>query len=276
MHTNIRSIFLCFFALSALTSTVHADHVYSVGVVPQFDSRRITEIWQPILDAVSQSSGVQLKLTTSTDIPEFEQQFNVGDYDFAYMNPYHAIVANEKQGYTPILRDTGRSLFGIIVIKKDSPIQSVSELDGKTVAFPSPNSLGAALLPRAEFDRTFNIKVNELYVKSHSSVYLNVLLGKATAGGGVKKTLSLEPDEIRNQLRVLYETTKVPPHPLTVHPRVDTAIQEKVSAAFLELGSTEKGQKLLKKIPMKKIGKASIKDYDSLKSMGLDKYYMAK
>ncbi len=276
MHKNVRFIFLCLFVLSALTNTVHADRVYSVGVVPQFDSRRITEIWQPILDAVSQSSGVQLKLTTSTDIPEFEQQFNTGDYDFAYMNPYHAIVANEKQGYTPILRDTGRSLFGIIVVKKDSPIQSVSELDGKTVAFPSPNALGAALLPRAEFDRTFNIKVNELYVKSHSSVYLNVLLGKAAAGGGVKKTLSLEPDEIRNQLRVLYETAKVPPHPLTVHPRVDTSIQEKVSAAFLELGNTEEGQKLLNNIPMKKIGKATIKDYDSLKSMGLDKYYMTK
>lgn len=66
-------------------------------------------------------------------------------------------------------RDNGHSLVGIIVVKKDSPVQSASELDGKTVAFPSPNALGATLLPRAEFDRKFNIKVNELYVKSHSS-----------------------------------------------------------------------------------------------------------
>lgn len=90
-------------------------------------------------------------------------------------------------------RDNGHSLVGIIVVKKDSPVQSASELDGKTVAFPSPNALGATLLPRAEFDREFNIKVNELYVKSHSSVYLNVLLGKTAAGGGVQKTLSLQP-----------------------------------------------------------------------------------
>jgi phosphonate transport system substrate-binding protein len=61
------------------------------------------------------------------------------------MNPYHAIRANKKHGYAPLVRDVGRSLFGIIVVKKDSPIETVSELDGEIVAFPAPNALGAAL-----------------------------------------------------------------------------------------------------------------------------------
>lgn len=262
--------------LLQLPNFANAETIYSVGVVPQFEARRITEIWQPILAEVSQLSGVTLELKASPNIPAFEQQFTAGEFDFAYMNPYHAIIANKKPGYTPLLRDNGRSLFGIIVVKKDSPIQSVSELDGKTVAFPAPNALGAALLPRAEFDRKFKIRINELYVRSHSSVYLNVLLGKAAAGGGVQKTLSQQPAEVRDQLRVLYQTTKVPPHPLTAHPRIDTSIQDKVKAAFLQLGNTEKGRMLLKAIPMKQIGPASIDDYAPLKEMGLDQYYVVQ
>ncbi len=270
----LRFTSLC--SLILLPCLTNAETIYSIGVVPQFEARRIAEIWQPILAEISQLSGVKLELKASPNIPAFEQQFTAGEFDFAYMNPYHAIIANKKPGYTPLLRDNGRSLFGIIVVKKDSPIQSVSELDGKTVAFPAPNALGAALLPRAEFDRKFKIKINELYVKSHSSVYLNVLLGKAEAGGGVQKTLSQQPAEVRDQLRVLYQTTKVPPHPLTAHPRIDAAIQDRVKTAFLQLGDSEKGQAMLKTIPMKQIGPASIDDYAPLKEMGLDQYYVVK
>ena len=235
MKKHLRYATLFSLLLLQITSTAFAEKVYSLGVVPQFDARRTAKIWQPILDEVRQRSGIKLELKSSPNIPEFETQFKASEFDFAYMNPYHAIVANEKQGYTPMLRDNGRSLFGILVVKKDSPILAVNELDNKTVAFPSPNALGATLLPRAELDRKFNIKVNPLYVKSHSSVYLNVLLGKTVAGGGVQKTLSQQPDKVRDNLRILYKTNAVPPHPLTVHPRVDKSVTHKVRIAFLEL-----------------------------------------
>lgn len=276
MPIILRFTVVCFLAIIPITNITQADDIYSIGVVPQFESRRIAEIWQPILDEIRQRSGVQLNLQGSSSIPVFEKQFADGEFDFAYMNPYHAIVANEKQGYVPLLRDTGRSLFGIIVVKKDSPIQSVSELDGKTVAFPAPNALGAALIPRTEFARKFNIKVNELFVKSHSSVYLNVLLGKASAGGGVQKTLSQQPEKVRNQLRVLHKTSTVPPHPIAVHPRVDKSIQNKVKSAFLEIGASDTANILLTKIPMKIIGPASMEDYDPLRRMGLEEFYVDK
>lgn len=267
---------LFFILLSQITSVAVAEQTYSIGVVPQFDTRRTAKIWQPILDEVSRKSGIKLELKSSPNILEFESQFKAGVFDFAYMNPYHAIIANEKQGYSPLLRDNGRNLFGIIVVKKDSPILSVTELDNETIAFPSQNALGATLLPRAELNRKFNIKVNGLYVKSHSSVYLNVLLGKTIAGGGVQKTLSIQPEKIRDNLRILYETSAVSSHPLTVHSRVDMSVIHRVRTAFLELGDSESGRALLKKIPMKKIGPASIDDYQSLKEMGLDKYYAAE
>mgnify|MGYP001823989483 FL=1 len=262
---------LAFFALPFCS---HAADSLSVGVVPQFDARHITRVWQPILEEISRLSGIALELQTSSSIPEFEQQFASGAYDFAYMNPYHAILAHQKQGYEPVVRDAGRSLHGIIVVRKDSALTSVEQLDGETVAFPAPNALGASLIPRAEFASKFGIDINENYVKSHSSVYLNVLLGKAAAGGGVQKTLSQQPEEVRAQLRVLYETIGVAPHPLTAHNRVDTHTRDRIREAFLKLGRTDAGKDLLKKIPMKTIGIASIEDYESLRKMDLEAFYV--
>ena len=273
--TAIRAI-LVFLLIPCLfnTSAFAEKQTFTVGVVPQFEASRITKIWQPILERISQISGVHIQLNASPNIPAFEKKFEAGEFDFAYMNPYHLIVANEKQGYLPLVRDIGRNLFGIIVVKKDSPLKSVKDLNGKTIAFPAPNALGAALIPRTEFNKKFHIKINELYVQSHSSVYLNVLLGQADAGGGVQKTLAQQPEDIRSQLRILYKTAEVPPHPFVAHPRTDKNIQSKIIAAFLELASSESGAQLLGKIPIKEIGKTTIRDYGVLKDMGLAEFYI--
>jgi phosphonate transport system substrate-binding protein len=270
-HTRIFALILIL-GLAAPISA--AENTLSFGVVPQFDARRIQSIWRPILDALEKQSGYHFELIGSPSIPEFEKQFLAGDFDFAYMNPYHLLKAHQSQGYTPLVRDVGRTMFGIVVVRKDSPIQDVKELDGKSVAFPAPNALGAALIPRTEFSELYKISIQPRYVRSHSSVYLNVVTGQTVAGGGVQKTLQKQPPEIRDALKVIYQTPQVAPHPVAAHPRVDKATQDKIRDAFLQMANTPEDRDLLAKIPMIQVGQATLEDYEVLKQMGLDKYYV--
>lgn len=274
MKVTISLVSALFFFINI--SALSAQDIYTVGVVPQFDIRQIERIWQPILKEVSARSGVTLKLNASTNIPAFEKEFESGEFHFAYMNPYHAIVANQQQGYTPILRDLGKRLFGIIVVHKDSPLTDIKQIDGKKVAMPAPNALGASLLPRAEFATKFNIKPKISYVRSHDSVFLNTAMGISDAGGAVMATFNRQPEEIRNQLRILYKTGDVPKHPIVVHPQVPVDVAKRVKAAFLELGNNAEGKALLSKIPMKKIGSTKLKDYQMLIDMGLKDFYVKK
>ncbi len=259
-----------------LVNSAVADEgtVYTIGVVPQFDSRKILAIWRPILDEVEQQTGIRLRLQGSPSIPRFEKEFQAGKFDFAYMNPYHMLVANNDAGYAPLVRDHGRQLHGILVVRKDSPITDLTSLQGKIVAFPAPNALGASLMMRAELQGERKIDIEPNYVKSHTSVYLNVVTGMAAAGGGVQKTLSQQPAEIRDSLRVLHRTTKVAPHPLAVHPRVPAGVAEQVQQAMLSLGESEAGKLMLSKIPMKQVGIATLDDYTPLKKMGLEPFYV--
>jgi len=214
------------------------------------------------------------RLVSAPSIPDFERQFVAGEFDFAYMNPYHMIVSHQSQGYIPLARDVGRRLYGILVVHKDSPVTEIKDLDGKIVAFPAPNSVGASLMPRAEFARKYLITVRPRYVNSHDSVYLNVALGQADAGGGVQKTLEQQPESVKKLLRVLHKTVEIPPHPIVVHPRVPGKVQTLVKESFLALGDSETGQTLLQKVPIRKIGEASLGDYKVLEDMGLDEFFV--
>ncbi len=195
------SAIMCLFILVLLNTISHAaksEQVFTVGVVPQFEARKLHSAWRPILDQLEARTGYHFKLQGSQNIPDFELEFMQGKFDFAYMNPYHLVIANQKAGYIPLVRDIGRELFGVLVVAKNSGIKDPASLNGKTVAFPAPNALGASLQMRQELQDSFGVTVKPKYVKTHDSVYLNVLLGEAAAGGGVQKTLLAQKQEYQD------------------------------------------------------------------------------
>ena len=248
--------------------------VYSFGVVPQFEQRKSFHIWQPILIELEKRTGFKFALKGSSKIPDFEDSFMVGDFDIAYMNPYHIVSASNIQGYVPLVRDGGRTLNGVLVVRRDSGIENISELEGKTIAFPSPNALGASLLIRAELKKQFDIKFNAKYVQTHSSVYYHVFKKLVDAGGGVVQTLESQKAPINSQLKILYKTASMSPHPIAAHPRVPIEHQIRIKEALLSLESEENGRYLLAKVPIKRMISASMTDYQNIMGWGLGQFYI--
>lgn len=262
----------CAGMLWLVLASVGLAQSYTIGIVPQFEARRLTRIWDPILAEISSRTGYELKFVGSPRIPEFEAAFLEGEFDFAYMNPYHYTQARHAQGYLPLVRDGARQLYGVLVVRQDSPYQTPADLAGQVIAFPAPNALGASLMIRADLASRHEINFTPSYVSTHGSAYLNVVLGQAAAAGGVMATFDAQKPEIRDQLRVLYETNRVAPHPLVAHPRVPVEVRQSVTQALLDLARTEEGRNLLEQIPIKIPIKARPDDYTPLETMGLDAF----
>ena len=240
------------------------------GVVPQFEQRRLTAVWKPLANAISLKTTCKVKLHGSNSIPEFEEEFKAGLFDIAYMNPYHAVMAHDAQGYEPIVRSDESRLKGILVVRKDDPIQSITDLHGKEVAFPSPNALGASLLMRTELAELHGVRVVPKYVSTHSSTYIHVVKNLVAAGGGVARTLREQPDGIKDALRILYTTSEVFAHPIVVHPRLAPELRESIQTTLLELA--EGSPELFESIPMKRPTASNFADYEGLSAMGLEAY----
>jgi phosphonate transport system substrate-binding protein len=246
--------------------------VMTVAVVPQFRAEEIHRIWTPLLARVAQETGQPLSLVVPANIPAFERSMLAGEPDFVYANPYHAVMGHRAQGYIPLVRDS-TLLTGIVVVRADDPIRTVAELDGKTVAFPAPNAFGASLWIRALLAEREKIRIQPVYVKTHSNAYRSVLAGLSAAAGGINLTFDQEPPEVRKALRVLLETPGVPPHPFAAHPRVSAATRRSITETFMRLVSDRDMRELMNDIPwVNPVPADYARDYQALESFGLDKY----
>lgn len=258
---------------SATSFNLLAGESYTFGVVPQFQQRKLFAIWKPIVDEINKRTGLELKLLTTLTVPEYEHEISQGKFDFVYANPFHIMLESTKQGYIPLVRDS-TPLRGILIVRKDSPVRHLAELDGKTLAIPSPNAIGASILIRADLERLHHVTMVPMNVKSHSSVYLHVANGLVDAGGGVEKTLEEQDQGVREALRVLYTTREFPSHPIAAHPRIPKEVREKVRKALLDMAATPSGKALLEEVPIKQITTASIEDYMVMRNWGLESYWI--
>lgn len=249
-----------------------AKPTYAVAIVPQFQAVEISRVWVPILERVGQEAGVTLTLNVAKDIPTFEDEVMSGKPDFAYMNPYHQVMAFKAQGYVPLVRDS-KLLTGLLVVRQDDPIKSVKELEGKTLAFPAPNAFGASLMIRAQLAEVDKVNITPMYAKTHTNAYRQTIVGKTAASGGLRATLDKEPPEVRATLRVLMETPGAAPHPLSAHPRVPAKVQQAVKAAMLKLAGEPDMSALFKDVPMSNpVAADQARDYQVLEKYRLDRY----
>lgn len=249
-----------------------SEQTYTFCIVPQFEQRRLYATWKPIIDELGKRTGLKFNLVTTLKIQDFEKAYIRGDFDFTYVNPFYIMELHDKQGYIPLVADKV-PLRGILVVRKDGPIQTISDLNDKTIAFPSVNALGASLLVRADLDQLHHVTFTPIYVTTHSSVYLHVTQDLAAAGGGVEKTLQEQDENIRSQLRVIYTTREFPSHPVAAHPRVPKNVREKVRQALLDMAQTVNGQKMLQEVPVQQFIPVNYSDYAHMEKWGLQKYW---
>ena len=241
----------------------------SFGVVPQQAASRLAEDWGPLLAEVSRRSGVSLVFRTAPNIPAFEERLATGDYDLAYMNPYHYVVFHKASGYTAFAKEQERRLKGILVVRKDSAVLKPADLAGKTVVFPAPAAFAASILPQAEFGR-LKIPIETRFVASHDSVYRAVASGLHEAGGGIQRTFEAMPTDVREQLRVLSETPGYTPHALASHPRVPAATVERLRKAMASLADDEIGRALLAPLAFRGLVAAQDREWNDIRALDIN------
>ncbi len=239
------------------------------AVVPQQSATKLARLWTPILNHLSARTGYRLSFKTAPDIPTFEQRLARGDYDMAYMNPYHYTVFNQSPGYVAFANEKDKHIRGIIVIRKDSGHKDLVEFAGQTLAFPSPGAFAASILPHAHFKK-MSIPFTPNYVMSHDSVYRAVAKGLYPAGGGVIRTFRNMDSAVSDQLRILWTTPPYTPHAIAAHPRVPGDVVTKVQAAMTAMAEDPIGAGLLDRVKFKGIKPAEDGEWDDVRALDID------
>lgn len=220
---------------------------YRIAVFPQQPPVVMHASWTPLVEQLEKKSGVGLRLKLYENMADFEADIGKGNADFIFSTPSQLVAARRMQGYMPLVRGS-RKISGVLFVRRDSPIQTIGDLQGEEIAFVGSWNVCSTLVQQALRRERTPIRFKQLYAGSASNVVKHVLLGK-TAAGSVLDTVfdSMEP-AARAQLRPLMETPKIFPHPLSAHPRVPKAVREKMASAMLHLQEDEEGKSLLRSL----------------------------
>ena len=246
-------------SLSALADTL------TFGIVPQQTAVKTVEIWGPIAEHLSQATGLNIEIATAKDIPTFEQNLANQQYDLAYMNPYHYTIFSDSAGYRSIAHRAGKGIRGVVVVRKDSPITALSQLDGQAIAFPAPAAFAATLVTGAEMTQA-GISYEPRYTLSHDSVYRAVSSGLMPAGGGVGRTFKATDQATRDSLRILHTTAEYTPHAIAVKSNMSESTAQRLQTVLTSMTN----KSLLDPLKIPGFQAASDDAWDDVRALNLE------
>lgn len=230
---------------AALPVSAGKGKIYTFAVMPFAPPVTLHAQWTPFVESLSRETGLKFRLKLYDKVAEFERDIWSGGPDFIFSSPIQAIVAHQSCRYRPLVRGGKNVSIGLFV-RKDSPIKSVDELTGKKISFVGNKNICSVYVRHLLANHKAKLSYTNEYAGSTKNVIINVLLGKTDAGAVFVPEFADESAETRNQLRELLVTPEIPPHPISVHPRVPRTAQEAVKKATLAIGATSEGGELLK------------------------------
>lgn len=237
-----------------------------LGIVPQQSASRLAKIWAPLAKTIGERIGRDVMFVTTKNIPTFEACLEKRAFDIAYMNPYHYVFFSERTGYRALAHQADKRLRGVMVVRKDSAVDSIDDLEDARIAFPSPGAFGASVIPRAEM-LARGLVFDPVYVRSHDSVYRAVAAGLVDAGGGVTRTFNSTRADIREQLRIVYRTEMYTPHAIATAPAVPDETRDAIRSVFLDL--RENDPHLLEALGMTGFVAASDEDWNDVRALDI-------
>jgi phosphonate transport system substrate-binding protein len=245
---------------------------YVVGIHPLHNPERLFEVYGPIVSYIETNiPGTHFKLETSRNYEEFDKKLDSGHFDFAMPNPYQT-VRSLKHGYRVFGKMGDDADFrGIILVRKDSGINKVTDLKGKKVSYPAPTALAATMMPQY-YLHTHGIDVNRdienLYVGSQESSIMNVLRGHVAAGATWPvpwKTFIQEHPDLAAQLEIKWQTGTLPNNGWVVRKDVPPELATKFAALLFGLNTNEQGREMLARLPISKFEAASDTSYQPVR-----------
>jgi len=250
------------------TTRQSSETVYIFSIHPLHNPTRLHNIFGPVMDYLSNNiEGVRFKLEASRNYAAYDKKLYAEKADFSLPNPFQTVNSLNHNFRVFGKMGDDDNFRGIILVRKDSGINSVSDLKGKAVSYPAPTALAATMLPQY-YLQTHGLHVmtdvENRYVGSQESSIMNVHLGNVAAGATWPppwRALSKERPELLETLEIKWQTQSLPNNGLVANKRVPEKIVKQVAELLFNLHTHEEGKAILEKMELSRFEAATDKTY---------------
>jgi phosphonate transport system substrate-binding protein len=183
-----------------------------------------------------------------------------GKVDLFHDSVVPTMVLSEWSGSVPILRQWkyGKADYsGIIVVKKNSGIDTLADLKGKVIGFDEPHSTSASILPRMLLAEK---KLKLVAVKSPGAVKPDVVgyeygedgssvnrlvTDRVDAAASIDREIERLRPEVRETLKIIGRTISVPRQIISVRKDLDSKLVKALKKVLLNMDKDPEGQEVL-------------------------------
>jgi phosphonate transport system substrate-binding protein len=247
--------------------------VYRLAIHPLYNPGKLSAAYQPLVDQLNRElNPARFELEASRDYPSYEAKFRHREPAFLLANPWQALQAI-KVGYHVIaMAGDAEDFRGLFIVRRDSGIARPSDLKGKTVSYPSPTALAAAIMPQQYLHANgIDVKrdIHNVYVGSQESSIMNVYFGQAAAGATWPppwRHFQKDHPAEAAQLKLAWQTPSLINNAVMVRDDVAPALRDHVARVLLELDHTAQGQEILGAMETRRFHAANDASYDVVAS----------
>lgn len=248
MSLFLRLLMLALLLAGGMRTAHGSDRPLVLGVFPHLTAKQVIESYRPVANTLEQRLNRRVVIYTARDFTTFVERTQQGDYDIVLTAPHLAWLARQDAGYRPLLK-YAQPVYGLLVVKVDSPVDSIPALRGHTIATPDPIAL-VVLALQAEMSAK-GLQPGRDYRTVSSGTHLNtamqVINGRTEAAMLGLHPYNLMPPELREQLRVIAETPSLSSLMYLTHPRLRDAEAHTIRKALLDFGNLPEGRAFMKK-----------------------------
>jgi phosphonate transport system substrate-binding protein len=252
-------IVICLFLAAATATTAAAqngDLVFAVteGVTYQATPKEIRDKFAPLGQVLGRATGRHVRIVLVPAYDDVRAGLARQEYDLAFIHPAHVAMAEVKAGrYTAIAWTSGYTEYtATLLMNADGALKSMSDLKGRTIVTPDPDSITAAMV-RAMF-RTENLPLSTARdpqpaaVRVRTTRYQDAVpfyLENGFADVGVTAANAVVKAWTAKGGKVLARSRPVPIKQFIVAARVPADQQQKLREALLAIRDVKGGRDAL-------------------------------
>lgn len=281
LTTTLRGLLLTLSFITAAGQALAGEPILRVGIVsdnPQGALAKLTPLTKHLGSQLSSQGIGEGQVVVTQDPASMAKKIKAGEVDLVLDSAYTMIKLHELAGaeLSSLLfwRKGVRSYHTLFFVHRDSTIQSLADLKGKTIAFEDSYSTSAFVLPRAELAQQGLAVTPRAQAGANSVGY--VLAGqelnqaflvaekRIDAGAFNNNDWDKLPPKLQAELRVIHRTRPILRWLACFSPHTPARLRQAVEAALLEMEGDPKGREALSADHIKHVERMTIADRESL------------
>jgi phosphonate transport system substrate-binding protein len=217
---------------------------YRFSPVNQYDIPLMAAYWNPIVQYVSDKSGVKLTLRIARTSADTTAYVLTQEVEFVFSNHLFS-PEREQLGWKVFGRRQVPPVTGQIVVPEDSPITRLEQLKGQEVAFAGPEAFLIYKVPYAHLlNNGIDIKV--VFGGNQNGALAQLFAGKVQAAGGNSQLIEGYSKREGRKFRVLWSSEPFNDLALMVSGKVPEKDARAVADAFLNMHKDPAGREILR------------------------------